>query len=88
MTGNFDWALKEPILVTALDDGNRYHVARINESGDLDISFSQDGKQMLFDGEFIDVGDDFIQYVSILDEYYEQGGEPNKTIRQEPFEEQ
>jgi hypothetical protein len=43
------------------------------------------GPDMLINGPYLDLGDDFISYISIIDEYHDQGGELNKTIRQEPF---
>ena len=83
------WAITEPIDVTQKDE-NTYRIARVNGPEHFRLSFDYDGdpnRTMLFNGKFIDVGDDFVSYLSITDEYHDQGGTIGQTIRQEPFEE-
>jgi hypothetical protein len=40
---------------------------------------------MLFNGQYVNVRDSFIDYISMIDEYHEQGGEIEHTVRQAPF---
>jgi hypothetical protein len=84
---DFSWALEEPISVTQTTEGTPavYRIDQIEGNKCFDLSFEPGGR-MLFNGEFVDVGDDFIAYVSIVDEYHNQGGGVGKTIRQEPFD--
>lgn len=90
MDQEFDisWALAEPIEVTQIDD----HNYRINGTGGRDaeiriqITEGRAGQTLMFlDGEYHDLGDDFIRYLSIIDEYHEHGGDIGTTIRQVPF---
>jgi len=89
---NFRWALEEPVMITQIhegDDVSLYCVVRDGNKDDFIHLAFEKGKsgQLLFNGNFIDVGDDFISYVSMIDQYHEDGGEPGKTLRLEPFEE-
>ena len=71
------------------DDTSLYCVVRDSNRDDFVHLTFEKGKngRLLFNGSFVDVGDDFISYVSMLDDYHERGGEPGKTLRVEPFEE-
>jgi hypothetical protein len=88
MSTNLRWVITEPILVTQMEDEDSYLIAKQNGPGSVLVTFIQaDSPEsgMYFNGERIDVGDDFIQYVSVLDAYHEMGGETGKTIAQKPF---
>jgi hypothetical protein len=91
MASDYSWALTEQIDVTQIAD-DIYLIERINLPSALTLTVARNaepGQSLLFNGRFVDVGDDFISYISIIDDYHEQGnGEIGKTVRQEPFEEQ
>jgi hypothetical protein len=91
MSEDFDWALTEQIDVTQTAE-NTYRINRVTQDGELILTIKREappGRTLLFNGEFVDVGDDFISYLSILDDYHEQnGGEMGQTIRQQPFDDQ
>jgi hypothetical protein len=89
------WPLTEQIDVTQLTENpDSYRVQRVNGSDFIGLSFGPnstdpdriDERSLLLDGEYRDFGDDFIAFISILDEYHDQGGELGKTIRQRPFQ--
>lgn len=84
------WPLAEEIDVTQIAE-NTYRVQRVHGSDHITISIGQgpDGSQLFIDGEYRELGDDFIAFISILDEYHEQNdGEMGVTIRQQPFQEE
>jgi len=93
LDSEFRWALDEPVLVTQIHDGDdtsMYCVVReSNKDEFIHLTFEK-GKSghLLFNGNFVDVGDDFIGYVSLIDDYHEHDGEPGKTLRLEPFEDE
>jgi len=84
---SFEWAITEPVDVTETSEGV-YRVQQVEGPGAvLEISSTKDeNSYLLFNGEFVDVQDDFISYVSLIDDYYEQGGEIGKTIRMKPYQ--
>jgi hypothetical protein len=97
-TDNFrEWALTEKIYVTQVAD-NQYMITRVRDTTEhtshspdhfkLTVDPSAEaGRTLLFNDVFVDVDDDFIPFVSILDDYHEQnGGEIGITLEQEPFE--
>jgi hypothetical protein len=92
-----DWALTGKIDVTMTSmNPDIYLIQRVDMPEQFNMSFGAkctdpdkvDERTILIDGEDIDLGDDFIAFVSILDEYHEQGGELGKTVRQESFQQE
>jgi hypothetical protein len=86
---DIEWAITEPIDVTQIGT-DTYRITRTTtKDQEFRIQFQTGpGGQMLIDGHFRDLGDDFIAYISIIDEYCGQGGTPGTTIRQQPFVEE
>jgi hypothetical protein len=85
-----DWALTEQVDVTQIDEGT-YRVERVHGAGQpftMSVGQGPGGSHLFIDGEYKELGDDFIAYVSIIDEYHEQGGEMGKTIRQQPYQDE
>jgi hypothetical protein len=93
------WAIEEQIDVTMTSQNpDIYLVQRVNGNEQFNMSFGPistdpdkvDERRLLINGEDVDLGDDFIEFISILDDYHEQpdGGELGKTIRQEPYQEE
>jgi len=60
-----DWMLTEPVGFARLADGAR--VSDLNGFRGTDLRFTEDG-YLTFNGERIDVGDDFPEYLGLLDE--------------------
>jgi hypothetical protein len=97
-TTNFrEWALTEKIYVTQVAD-NQYMITRVKDTTEhtshspdhfkLTIDASAEaGRTLLFNDVFVDVDDDFISFISILDDYHEQnGGELGITLELTPFD--
>jgi hypothetical protein len=72
MSKDYSWILKE--RVTGYEDSE----VRVEDgvTSGLFVVIGQDGKEarldasgdrLLFDGEFVDVGDDFVDYLGVLD---------------------
>jgi hypothetical protein len=90
------WAIEEQIDVTQVaENPDVYAIDRVNGTGSFRISFGAksadpdkvDERRLLINGEDVDLGDDFIEFISILDDYNEQGGGGlGQTIRQRPFQ--
>jgi hypothetical protein len=85
------WPLAEEIDVTQIAE-NEYRISRVHGSDTITLSIGQgpDGSQLFIDGEYRDLGDDFIPVLSILDDYHEQPGAGGIgiTIRQQPFQDE
>jgi len=71
--GGYDWAIEEAVEVTEIAD-NTYLVRRVaNPDDKVTISFGpRENGKMLFDGETVDLGDEFPQYLGLIDEYHER----------------
>jgi hypothetical protein len=89
------WMIEEQIDVTQITKHpDSYLVERVsNKRNRVVISFGSnstdpdnvDERTILLNGEYVDLGDDMIDFISVLDEYQDQHGELGKTIRQQPF---
>lgn len=87
------WAIEEQIDVTMTSSNpDIYLIQRVNGPEQFNLSFGpgpHGERTVLIDGEYVDLNDDTIAFISIIDDYHEQdGGELNKTIRQQPFEDE
>lgn len=60
-----DWMLSEPVAFHRLADGVR--VSDLGGFRGTDIRSDAEGR-LTFNGEFVDVGDDFPEYLGLLDE--------------------
>jgi hypothetical protein len=67
-TPEYDWVITEKIALSRIGDG-QYLALRFPENGRdvMLITFFPDGKMWL-NGQFVDVGDDFMPFVSMFDE--------------------
>jgi len=88
---SFEWAITEPVNVTQIDD-NVYRIEQISPPGaELLLSFHRDavpGRTIHINGEYVDLGDDTIAYISLIDEYHEQSrGGIGITIMSKPYSE-
>jgi hypothetical protein len=82
------WPITEEIDVTQRAP-DIYDISRVNGANcfELSVSDGPNGRQLFIDGSYQDLGDDFIAYISIIDDYHEQnGGEMGQTIRMNPWE--
>jgi hypothetical protein len=61
-----DWMLSEPVSFHRLSDGS-VRVSDMDGFRGTDLRFAEDG-YLTFNGERIDVGDDFPEYLGLLDE--------------------
>jgi hypothetical protein len=91
------WAIREPVRITLVQYDKQqmiYLVERTNISDEfcadctsvaVVLEFREE--TMLINGQFIDVGDDYISYVSMLEEVSAQPGYPNPgtSWQSEPF---
>jgi hypothetical protein len=89
---DFDWAIEEPVYVTLVDENPEGPIYKINRIGTEEIVMvtmtrgtAEESGQILFDGRYVDVGDSAMSYVCLIDDYHQQGGALNTTIRSEPF---
>ena len=90
------WAIEEPIDVTQVaENPDVYAIDRVTGTGSFRISFTDpstdpdkiDERRLLINGEDVDLGDDFIEFISILDDYHDSPGSGlNKTVRQVPYD--
>lgn len=84
-----EWALHEEIDMTQTAE-NEYLLCRIGTAGEwvkVTITQSNDERRMLINGKDIELGDDFIPFISLFDDYHEQnGGEIGQTIRMRPYD--
>jgi hypothetical protein len=83
------WAIEEQIDVT-MTSGNPdiYLIQRVNGPEQFNMSFGpgpHGDQTVLIDGEYVDLGDDFIEFISIIDDYHEHPVGRSKKIRQEPY---
>lgn len=85
------WAIEERIYVTQTSSNpDIYKINRKDGIGEFNISFSEgddDNRRLLINGEDIDLGDDFISFISILDEFHEDDVPLNTAVLQQPWEE-
>jgi hypothetical protein len=89
------WAIEEQIDVTMTSSNpDIYLIQRVNGDEQFNLNFGPksadpdkvDERTLLLDGEYVDLGDDFISFISILDDYREQGGgEQGRTMRMNPW---
>lgn len=89
------WMIEEQISVTQIaENPDSYLVERVSDKRKrVVISFGPnstdpdkvDERTILLNGEYVDLGDDFIDFISILDEYHEQSGKLGTTVLQQPF---
>lgn len=88
------WALEEQINVTMTSSNpDIYLIQRVNGSEQFNMSFGPistnpdkiDERRLLINGEDVDLGDDFIAFVSILDEFHEEDVPLGEARLQEPF---
>jgi hypothetical protein len=94
MTQDISWALTEQIEVTQLTEllkESSYSVIRIADRNDWFIltarAEAEQGRSLLINDEFRDLGDDFIEYISLIDDYHEQGGgELGKSLLMRPWQ--
>jgi hypothetical protein len=73
---NYEWILTEKVTgEERLEDGvpTGDFLVRGENGREAWLSLSADGGELRFDGEFVDVGDDLIEYISTMDEIQETG---------------
>ena len=89
--GIWYWAITEETDVTQIAE-NKYRIQRVNGPEWFDLSFDTNaevGRSVLINDKFYDLGEDTISYISIIDDYHEQGaGGIGITVRSEPFGEE
>ena len=66
---DYSWILKE--AVTGEEDANRYVQVRSKDGRTAILTY--DGDKLRFDGEYIDVGDNFMDYLSVIDDIGDRG---------------
>lgn len=86
------WAIEERIYVTQTHENpDRYKINRKDGIGEFVISFGEhdDGRSvLLINEEFVDLGDDFIAFISIIDEFHEEDVPLGEARLQQPFEDE
>jgi len=89
MDYDFRWAIEEPIEITQITKDD-YRLVRTTEMAQVTISIRAGNleREVYFNGEYVDVGDDLMPFLCLLDQYHEDGGEVGKTMRQEPYYEE
>ena len=85
--GEYDWVIIESVNITQLSE-DKFLIKRL-EGGDEAITITMAhgdlGRELHIDGEFVDLGDRFIEYICLLDDYQDQGGVVGKTIQMHPW---
>jgi hypothetical protein len=88
------WAIEERIYVTQLTENpDTYRINRKDGVGEFVISFGPvstdpdkvDERRLLINGEDVELGDDFIAFISILDEHHEDDVPLGESVLQQPF---
>jgi hypothetical protein len=71
-----EWILTERVTGEArFEDGvpTGDVLVRASDGRECWLTLSADGGELLFDGELVDVGDDLVEYLSVLDEIQDCG---------------
>lgn len=88
------WAIEEPINVTQVaENPDVYAIDRVNGNGSFRISFGPnsddtdkvDERTLLINGEYVDLGDALVDFLSILDFHHEYDIPVGQVHYQEPF---
>jgi hypothetical protein len=78
------WIITGPVTGEVREDDPSDTLVRSRDGRECWVTVSADSGELLFDGRFVDVGDDFMEYVAVLDEIAERGySEPiDQTTRE------
>jgi hypothetical protein len=88
------WAIEERVYITQVTKNpDTYKINRKDGIGEFTISFGQnstdpdkvDERTLLIDGEYVDLGDDLIEFISMLDEFHDGDIPLGEASLQEPW---
>jgi hypothetical protein len=81
------WAIEERIYVTQVTKNpDTYKINRKDGIGEFTISFREHDRRLLINGEDVDLGDDFIEFISIIDDFHEDDVPLGEASLQQPYD--